>query len=81
MKKVLAMVLTVLMVFSIVGCGSQQSGASADTDLLASVLAEGKLVAAIEVGSEPFTFADVETGEYIGFNIDIMEGFCSAIGV
>lgn len=82
MKKRIAVVLTLVMAFMLVGCGAQTAApAAGGSDRLASVLAEGKLVAAIEVGSEPFTFADVNTGEYIGFNIDIMEGFCSAIGV
>lgn len=81
MKKVIAMIVMVVMVVSLLAGCAGQTAATDSSDLLASVLAKGKLVAAIEVGSEPFTFADVETGEYIGFNIDIMKGFCEAIGV
>lgn len=81
MKKVIAMIVMVVMVVSLLAGCAGQTAATESSDLLASVLAKGKLVAAIEVGSEPFTFADVETGEYIGFNIDIMKGFCEAIGV
>ena len=82
MKKMIAVVLAVLMILSVfAGCSNSSAGSTDNGDVLSAVLDEGKLVAAIEVGSEPFTFADVDTGEYIGFNIDIMEGFCEAIGV
>ena len=86
MKKTITVVLVLVMVMLVfTGCGTTSTTTnttgSDGSDLLASVLAKGELVAAIEVGSEPFTFADVNTGEYIGFNIDIMEGFASAIGV
>ena len=73
MKKMLAVVLAVLMILSVfAGCSNSSAGSTDNGDVLSAVLDEGKLVAAIEVGSEPFTFADVDTGEYIGFNIDII---------
>lgn len=80
-KKLAAAVLATVMAVSLVGCGSGSKGTENEGDTLSKVLADGKLVAAIEVGSEPFSFMDTATNEYIGFNIDIMNGFCESIGV
>lgn len=80
-KKLAAAALATVMAFSLIGCGSSSSGTEKEEDALSRVLTAGKLVAAIEVGSEPFSYIDTATNEYIGFNIDIMEGFCDSIGV
>lgn len=83
LKKIVALslMLAMLALTAFACTGGTTPAAAGSTDLLANVIAKGKLVAAIEVGSEPFTFADPATGEYIGFNIDIMNGFCESIGV
>lgn len=80
-KKVAAAMLAVMMTFSLAGCTGGGGSSEKEEDTLSKVMAAGKLTAGIEVGSEPFSYMDTATNEYIGFNIDIMKGFCDSIGV
>ena len=80
-KKVAAAMLAVMMTFSLAGCTGGGGSSEKEEDTLSKVMAAGKLTAGIEVGSEPFSYMDTATNENIGFNIDIMKGFCDSIGV
>lgn len=79
-KKLAAITLAIVMACSLTACGGGNA-AGEEADALSRVLDAGKLVAAIEVGSEPFSYMDTETNEYVGFNIDLMQDFCDSIGV
>lgn len=84
MKKILAVLLVGMMIMvSAIGCGSDgnASGSSGSGDLLSSIMEEGKITAAIEVGNEPWSYTDPDTNEYTGFSIDMITGFAEAIGV
>ena len=84
MKKMLAVLLVgVMIMVSAIGCGGKGDGAdsSGSGDLLSSIMEEGKIVAAIEVGNEPWSYTDPNTNEYTGFSIDMITGFAEAIGV
>ena len=84
MKKMLADLLVgVMIMVSAIGCGGKGDGAdsSGSGDLLSSIMEEGKIVAAIEVGNEPWSYTDPNTNEYTGFSIDMITGFAEAIGV
>lgn len=79
-KKLAAITLAMIMACFLAACGDSNT-AGEEEDSLSRVLNAGKLVAAIEVGSEPFSYMDTETNEYVGFNIDLMQDFCDSIGV
>lgn len=79
-KKLAAITLAMIMACFLAACGGSNA-AGEEEDSLSRVLNAGKLVAAIEVGSEPFSYMDTETNEYVGFNIDLMQDFCDSIGV
>lgn len=79
-KKLAAITLAMIMACFLAACGGSNT-AGEEEDSLSRVLNAGKLVAAIEVGSEPFSYMDTETNEYVGFNIDLMQDFCDSIGV
>lgn len=82
MKKrlfILTLVLA-LLVCCLAGCGSKEEAAESQ-DLLEKVMESGKLTVAFEIGNEPWGYTDPESGEYVGFSIDLMTGFAESIGV
>ncbi|MCI8505690.1 MAG: amino acid ABC transporter substrate-binding protein [Lachnospiraceae bacterium] len=84
MKKLLSALLAVTMLsmlFAGCGGGKDSSDGAAAADQLSTILENGKMVAAIEAGNEPWAYADTDTGEYTGFSIDLISGFAEAIGV
>lgn len=91
-KKVLSLVLSMALCFSMAACGSEAqqedtskgtsdgaaSGASEDSDL-AYVQDKGTLVVGI-TDFEPMDYKD-ESGEWIGFDADMARAFAESIGV
>lgn len=63
MKKLLALVLSLVMLLCFAGCGSND-----------------KLVVAVNAEFAPFESVDAESGEVIGFDIDLMKAIADEIG-
>ena len=85
MKKLLAVLLSVVMVLSLVACGSTNkvetepvSGEQSESDL-EYVKGKGKLIVGI-TDFEPMDYKD-EAGNWIGFDADLAKAFAKEIGV
>ncbi len=79
MKKLVALLLTVAMMATmVVGCGSKDAAADADSDM-AYVKAKGTLVVGI-TDFAPMDYKD-DNGEWIGFDADMAKGFAEKLGV
>ncbi len=85
MKKFIALLLTLLMVLSLVACGTKDTStdADADTDVkqqtdMEYVKEKGKLVVGI-TDFEPMDYQ--EDGEWIGFDADMAKAFAKKLGV
>ncbi len=76
MKKILALMLSILTILSLIGCGSNQ-----DTDLtdMEYVKEKGTLVVGITEFA-PMDFKD-ENGDWIGFDADMAKSFAETLGV
>lgn len=78
MKKIIAMMLSVVMVLSMMACGTKEAGDSAKTDM-EYVKEKGKLVVGI-TEFEPMDYKD-EDGNWIGFDADMAKAFAESLGV
>ena len=70
-----------LMLLTLIGCGSnaQTAGAIRD-DSLQKVIDAGQLVLGLDEGFPPMGFAG-DTGELIGFDLDVAQEVCNRLGV
>ena len=78
MKKLIAFLLTALMVFSLTACGGSSSEEADMTDM-EYVKDKGVLVVGI-TDFAPMDFKD-ESGEWVGFNADMAKAFAESLGV
>lgn len=78
MKKIIAMILSVVMVLSMVACGTKEAGNSAKSDM-EYVKEKGKLVVGITEFA-PMDYKD-EAGNWIGFDADMAKAFAESLGV
>lgn len=76
MKKIIAIVLTVIMMLALCACGAKDSGADSD---LKYVQDKGTLIVGI-TDFAPMDYQD-ESGEWIGFDADMAKAFAENIGV
>ena len=76
MKKTICMLLAVLLCLSTAFALAEET-----PDHLARVLEAGKLIAATEGNWAPWTYHDVETGELIGFDVEITRLVAAKLGV
>jgi len=85
MKKIIALMMTLLMALSLTACGSSDSAEKTSSDAgstesdLAYVKEKGTLVVGI-TDFEPMDYKD-ENGEWIGFDADMAKAFAESIGV
>lgn len=85
MKKIIALMMTLLMALSMTACGSSDSTEKTSSDAgstesdLAYVKEKGTLVVGI-TDFEPMDYKD-ENGEWIGFDADMAKAFAESIGV
>lgn len=85
MKKILVLMLTLVMAFSLTACGGSKDGkevsgkASSDESDMAYVKDKGTLVVGI-TDFEPMDYKD-ENGEWIGFDADMAKAFAESLGV
>lgn len=62
------------------GCGGAQKEAADSDDSLQKVLDAGQLVLGLDAAFPPMGFVD-ETGEIIGFDIDVAQEVCDRLGI
>ena len=82
MKKLLAIILCLSMVFAFVACGKADTGSNSDSTPasdLAYVQEKGKLVVGVTV-FEPMDYQDKD-GKWVGFDADMANAFAKELGV
>jgi len=72
---VLACLLVLAFSLSLAGCKKEEPSA------LDRILEEGKIVVGTSADYEPFEYVDPDTGEYTGFDIELMEKIAERLGV
>ena len=77
MKKIIALLLGMIMVLSLVACGTQEKKDQTDLEY---VKEEGKLVVGI-TDFAPMDYQDEKTGDWIGFDADMAKAFAEYLGV
>lgn len=78
MKKLFTVMLSIVMMVSMVACGSAKTGKEAQSDM-DYVKKKGTLVVGI-TSFEPMDYED-ENGEWIGFDADMAKAFAKSLGV
>ena len=78
MKKVIALLMAMTMMFSFTACGSSDADTSAQTDM-EYVKEKGTLVVGI-TDFAPMDYKD-ESGNWIGFDADMANAFAESLGV
>ncbi|WP_326975115.1 amino acid ABC transporter substrate-binding protein [Caproicibacter sp. BJN0012] len=94
MKKILSLLLTAAMAVSLAGCssaaqqtssaasgGSSQSASSAPDGSWDKVKSAGKMVLGLDKAFPPMGYVDTQTGELVGFDIDLAKEACKRLGV
>lgn len=85
MKKVVAFMLSAMLMVCLGACGSSSSDGSASADkeaqTLNKVLKNGKLTVVLNIGNAPWTYKDDSTGEYTGMAVELIQGYCDQLGV
>lgn len=79
MKKIIAVLMTMVMMFSIVGCGAGDDGDSKAKTDMEYVKEKGTLVVGI-TEFDPMDYKDAN-GEWIGFDADMAKAFAESLGV
>lgn len=80
MKKFMAMLLALTMVFSLAACGQSSKGTEANTEAAAAVEDKDTWVMAINATFPPFESIDDGTDNYIGIDIDIANHIAEKLG-
>ena len=88
MKKIAALLLAVLMAMSMAACsqdtpsgGSEGGTGDGGDDSLQVVMERGTLRAGAEGNWNPFVYNDLETGELVGYEVEIVEEIARRMGV
>ena len=81
MKKLIALFMTLMMVFALAACGGTKADDTADTPKTDKeyVIANGKLVVGI-TDYAPMDFKD-DNGEWVGFDAEMAKAFAKSLGV
>ena len=79
MKKVLALISGLFMIFALTGCGSHGTSGSKDAD--GAKGKGGTLTVGFDAGFPPFGFKDDATGEYKGFDLDAAKEVAKRAGL
>ena len=82
-KKILALFLAILTTAALMGCSAQgdtASGSGAD-ESWSKVESAKQLMLGLDDAFPPMGYVDTETGEIIGFDIDVAREVCSRLGI
>lgn len=82
MKRLIALLLAALMLTLVLaGCGGNKNDANGEDDSWTKVEAAGKFVLGLDDSFPPMGYRDTETGEIIGFDIDLAQEVCDRLGI
>ena len=81
MKKIVAFLLAVTMLGMFAGCANNNQGSDGTDDSWTKVEQAGKLVMGMDEAFPPMGYKDTQTGEIIGFDIDVATEVCNRLGV
>lgn len=79
MKKIIALLMAIAMIFSFVACGAKDAGTEATQTDKEYVVGKGKLVVGI-TDFAPMDYKD-ENNEWVGFDADMAKAFAASLGV
>ena len=74
MKKIIALLLAVLMLGAVAGCGAKDTESKADTDDKKEVIVVGYTI------YEPMNYKDEKTGELVGYDTELAQKVFSGLG-
>jgi polar amino acid transport system substrate-binding protein len=81
MKKLLAVLLSGVMVFSMTACGSKESTETGDKETTAKTESGAKTFnVGFDAEYPPYGYMDSETGEYTGFDLELAQAVCDLEG-
>ena len=80
LRKALLIFLTAILALTAAGCGSAQTGDNRSDGSLQKILDAGQLVLGLDTEFPPMGFID-ETGEIVGFDIDVAQEVCDRLGI
>ena len=78
--KGLALLFAAVLALTAAGCGSAQTGNNRSDGSLQKILDAGQLVLGLDTEFPPMGYID-ETGEIVGFDIDVAQEVCDRLGV
>ena len=81
MKKILALVLSLALAVSMAGCGVAGGSASGTDESWTKVEQAKKLVLGMDNAFPPMGYIDTQTGELIGFDVDLATEVCNRLGI
>ena len=81
MKKVLALMMTVAMIFAFAACGSSSSSGNGSADSDSLTLKEGTLKVAMEIGYPPMEYFDKDGTTPIGFDVEMSKAIAEYLGL
>ncbi len=82
MKKWLALFLAVAMMATLlVGCNNTAGNASGEDNSWEEVESSGKLVLGMDTAFPPMGYRDEQTGELVGFDLDVATEVCARLGL
>ncbi len=80
MKKILALALSLVLAVSMAGCGAA-GGASGADESWTKVEQAKKLVLGMDNAFPPMGYIDTQTGDLIGFDVDLATEVCNRLGI
>ena len=81
LKKLLILLAAALLISSVAGCSdSKRSDSVKDDDSLQKIRDAGQLVLGLDIEFPPMGFVN-ESGEIVGFDIDVAQEVCNRLGV
>lgn len=81
MKKIITLLLSLTMVFMLVGCSSNETTNNESSDLLSQIKEKGVLTVATEGDWSPYTYHDETTDELTGFDVELGRLIAEKLGV
>lgn len=81
MKKIITLLLSLTMIFMLVGCSNNKTTNNESSDLLSQIKDKGVLTVATEGDWSPYTYHDETTDELTGFDVELGRLIAEKLGV
>lgn len=81
MKKILALMMTAVMIFAFAACGDASTGSNGSADSDSLTLKDGTLKVAMEIGYPPMEYFDKDGTTPIGFDVEMSKAIAEYLGL